>query len=64
MPTVRLVLWVATLTAAMAPAAMAQSRATTADLTGTVADQTGDVLPGATVTATNMATNAVRDHGH
>jgi hypothetical protein len=45
----------------MAPAAAAQTRATTADLTGTVADQTGGVLPGATITATNTATNAVRD---
>lgn len=40
--------------------ARAQSRATTADLSGTVVDQSKAVLPGATVTATNVATNQSR----
>ncbi len=44
---------------AAAPAA-AQSRATAADLTGSVIDSTRSVLPGATVTVTHLATNAVR----
>jgi hypothetical protein len=40
--------------------AWAQSRATTADLTGVVSDSSHAVLPGATVTATNVATNIAR----
>jgi Carboxypeptidase regulatory-like domain/TonB dependent receptor-like, beta-barrel len=58
--TPRRLLWAAVLTLTMTPGAMAQSRATTADLTGNVFDQTNAALPGATVTATNTATNAVR----
>jgi hypothetical protein len=46
------------MTAWLAPSAVAQS--TYATLTGVVADQSGGVLPGATVTVTNRATNAVR----
>ncbi len=42
------------------PVAVFAQRATAADLTGTVADQSGAVLPGATVTATNVATNQSR----
>ena len=45
---------------AVASAAPAQTRATTADLAGTVVDQSGAVLPGATVTAQNVETNHVR----
>lgn len=41
-------------------AAAAQSRATTADLTGVVSDGTGAALPGALVTVTNADTNALR----
>ena len=58
--TTRHFLWAAALTLTVASVAMAQSRATTADVTGTVLDQTDAALPGATVTATNTATNAVR----
>jgi hypothetical protein len=44
-----------------APAAgAAQTRATTADLTGVVYDQSRAILPGATVTATNTETNHSR----
>jgi hypothetical protein len=39
---------------------MAQSRSTSADLVGTVTDESGAVLPGATVTATNLDTNLQR----
>ena len=42
------------------PAAAAQTRATSADLAGVVRDATGGVLPGATVTATNVATSQAR----
>lgn len=38
----------------------AQSRATTADVTGTVVDQSGAVLPGVAVTATNQDTGVYR----
>jgi outer membrane receptor protein involved in Fe transport len=38
----------------------AQSRATTADLTGTVRDPSGAVVPGARITATDAATNLER----
>jgi len=38
----------------------AQSRATTADVTGVVVDQSGAVLPGVAVTATNQDTGVVR----
>ena len=51
--TTRHFLWAAALTLTVASVAMAQSRATTADVTGTVLDQTNAALPGATVTATN-----------
>lgn len=43
-----------------APEAAAQSRATSADLAGKVADESGAVLPGVTVTVTNVETNLVR----
>jgi hypothetical protein len=45
---------------AFAAIASAQTRATTADLTGTVFDQSSAVLPGATVTAQNADTNYIR----
>jgi hypothetical protein len=45
---------------AVAGLASAQTRATSADLTGTVVDQQSAVLPGATVTATNNDTNYTR----
>ncbi len=41
-------------------AALAQAQSSTADLSGTVADPSGAVVPGATVTAKNIATGAVR----
>ncbi len=44
----------------VAGSAAAQSRATGADLTGIVVDQSRAVVPGAAVTVTNLATNAVR----
>ena len=40
--------------------AAAQTRATSADVTGVVMDESKGVLPGATVTATNAETNLVR----
>jgi hypothetical protein len=43
-----------------APEAAAQSRATAADLAGKVADESGAVLPGVSVTVTNVETNLVR----
>ena len=43
-----------------APGLMAQSRATTADVTGVAVDQSGAVLPGVTVTATNRDTGISR----
>ena len=58
--TIRHFVWAAVLVLTTAPGAMAQTRATAADLTGTVLDQTNSVLPGATITATNADTNAVR----
>ena len=42
------------------PLVQAQTRATAADLAGVVMDQSKAVLPGATVTATNGATNLER----
>ena len=57
----RVHLWpVALLLLVLAPAAAAQSRATSADLTGRVVDPTKAVLPGATITVTHVATNAIR----
>jgi hypothetical protein len=41
--------------------ALAQSRATSADLTGTVKDDSQAVVPGARVTARNIETNLERD---
>src|SRR5262245_28281525 len=58
--TIRHFVWAAVLALMTAAGAMAQTRATTADLSGTVLDQTNAVLPGATITATNTETNAVR----
>ncbi len=51
---------VSILLAASASPARAQTRATTGDITGSVADSSHAVLPGATVTATNTATNLQR----
>lgn len=45
---------------ALAGAALAQSQATTGIIEGTVADESGAVLPGATVTLLNTATNFER----
>jgi len=45
---------------ALAPNGLAQARLTGADLEGTVRDESGAVLPGATVTAANVATNLTR----
>lgn len=45
---------------ATTPTLGAQSRATTADLSGVVLDQSKAVLPGATVTVTNLATGLER----
>jgi Carboxypeptidase regulatory-like domain/TonB dependent receptor-like, beta-barrel len=53
-----LFVWIA-LWSASIPAA-AQSRATTADLVGVVTDSSHALLPGATVTATNLDTNLTR----
>ena len=47
------------LMAALAAAAFAQQ--TTATVTGTVTDPTGALVPGVTITATNLATNGVRE---
>ena len=47
------------LTCGTAPA-MAQSRSTSADLAGTVRDESGGVLPGVTVTVTNVDTDLMR----
>src|SRR4249920_2661802 len=58
--TIRHFVWAVVLALTSASGAMAQTRATAADLTGTVLDQTNSLLPGATVTATNTETNAVR----
>jgi hypothetical protein len=44
-----------------APAALAQSQATTGLIEGTVTDPSGAVLPGVTVTLTNTATNYAKD---
>jgi hypothetical protein len=54
---------------ALASNSVAQARLTGADLEGTVRDESGAVLPGATVTAANVATNLMRtvttdSHGH
>jgi hypothetical protein len=48
------------LLAGVSPAAWAQSRATTAELTGIVRDSSRAVLPGALVTATSVDTNIAR----
>jgi hypothetical protein len=45
---------------ALPAAAFGQARLTGADLTGVLTDQSGGVLPGATVTATNVETNVSR----
>ncbi len=42
------------------PGALAQARLTGADLQGTIKDESGAVVPGATVRATNLATNVSR----
>jgi Carboxypeptidase regulatory-like domain/TonB-dependent Receptor Plug Domain len=45
----------------IAPAVLAQGGSTTAGVVGTVADEQGNVIAGATVKATNTATNTVRE---
>lgn len=50
----------ATLAVFAAAPAFAQTRATTADLSGVVADASKAVVPGATVTARNTATGVER----
>src|SRR5207245_2346673 len=57
--TMRITAWLAAAMLA-ATSARAQTRATAADLTGIVYDQSHAVLPGATMTATNTATNQTR----
>ncbi len=52
--------WLVILGLAGAGPAGAQSRATAADLGGRVVDSSGAVLPGVTVTATNVSTNLER----
>src|SRR6266508_3797378 len=47
-------------TSAAPLSADAQTRATSADLTGVVLDESKAVLPGVTVTTTNVETNLVR----
>ncbi len=54
------VLLVAIFLTAAPVALFAQARATAADISGTIQDESGAVLPGVTVTATNMATNQAR----
>ena len=56
----QVVLAVALVGATSSPFLHAQTRATSADLAGVVRDTTDAVLPGATVTATNTATNQAR----
>jgi len=45
----------------LCPSALAQSRATSADVTGTVKDDSQAVVAGARVTARNLETNLERD---
>ena len=56
----RLILGVLALAVSIPLMADGQTRATTADLVGVVTDATNAVLPGATVTATNVETNLSR----
>ncbi len=58
--TARCLLVVCALACGAAPPAMAQSRSTSADLTGVVRDESGAVISGASVTATNVDTNLQR----
>jgi hypothetical protein len=51
---------IAGLVLATSPAAFAQARLTGADLVGTVTDQTRAVVPGCTITVTNLGTNLTR----
>lgn len=60
---VRVEFLIAGICALCAASASAQRRVTTADLTGVVFDQTRAVLPGATLTVTNVATNLERTAG-
>jgi hypothetical protein len=48
------------LTILSVPATLAQAQATTADLSGTIVDPNGAVIPGAVVTARNIATGITR----
>lgn len=56
----RLISFVIVCVVLLGQSVQAQTRATTADITGLIRDQTGGVLPGATVTATNTETNVGR----
>ena len=58
-PRTRIVVMIMLLLIAV-PVALFAQRATAADLTGTIQDESGAVLPGVTVTATNVATNQTR----
>lgn len=55
-----LLLFCALVLAASPPVALAQTRATTADVGGLVVDESQAVLPGVTVTITNISTNLER----
>jgi hypothetical protein len=55
-----IVLVFVSLTALLAPRASAQGGASTAGVSGKVTDATGGVLPGVTITVTNLATNQQR----
>jgi hypothetical protein len=59
---VAIVRWLIVAVAAVSavPPAYGQSSPTTADLVGVVRDASGGVLPGATVTATQLSTNVAR----
>jgi hypothetical protein len=54
------VIFVVLLLVTMPIVVFAQARLTAADLEGTIQDESGAVLPGVTVTATNIATNQSR----
>jgi hypothetical protein len=57
---IRRLIFVAGLLLGVPAIVLAQARVTGADLEGTVTDQTGAVVPGCTITVTNLATNVRR----